>query len=118
MHLFIFQKNATYPYFKFCDSFAAKEDQAACSQYLQAFVSSLGKMHESSADNDFVRTLFEARIPIKVLIKFKSNFYKRKLLQMYIDAGLDTFLPQNCKCTFSNVAYFFMLVRVMLKRAM
>jgi len=88
-------KNSLYSFFKFCDSFASKEDQNVYMRYIKTFISILEKTSDASVENEFVRAFFEAKIPFKLITKFNSNFYKRKLLQIYIDSGLDAFMPKN-----------------------
>ena len=98
-YVFLLQKNTLYSFFQFCHSFAANEDQAVCIRYLKAFVSAIEKIEDGSLENGYFRAFFNARIPIKVFTKFRSNFYKAKLLQSYIESGLDKFVPRNCKYT-------------------
>ena len=66
-------------------------------RYIKTFISALETTIDASLENEFIRAFFEAKMPVKLITKFNANFYKRKLLQIYIDSGLDAFMPKNCK---------------------
>ncbi|XP_065062284.1 spatacsin-like isoform X1 [Rhopilema esculentum] len=90
----IFMKeNLLYHFFLFIESFAAKESDDVCGQHLKAFISRLAK--EKVGDEPFIEQFFHQMIPIKVLIAFQSKFFKRKLLQYFIDTDLGKFQSPN-----------------------
>ena len=86
-----------YSFFAFYEAFTLNENRDHCKYQLESFVSKLKISESDRMQHDYKIRFFEQMIPVKILLKLKSKFYQRKLLEFYINAGLQDFLPQSCE---------------------
>ena len=62
-------------------------------QHMEMFKSGLDDANTDEKETDLIHGFFSQKIPIRVLLRYQSRFYQRKLLRVFYLAGFDALQP-------------------------